>query len=351
MNGIKRIAIFASYSRDNKIHDYVIYYLRELKIVVDAIVFVADNDIVPTELAKLKGIVVHALCEKHSCYDFGSYKRGYHWVEENALLNDTEELIFCNDSCYGPVFPFKEVFSVMHDCDEDFWGMAHSTEVKEHLQSYFLLFKKNVFTSNIFKTFVNSFTKQDSLIEYVLKYELNFTEVLNNAGFRHTSYLKKQHYVEVKNIIKDNPTKYPITLLHAHMPLIKRKSYFIDFSAQLKESLEELHSIISKTNTTLYSVLCNDIRDYYTTWNSDRNKEWLIIALQNAEINNVTQTLAYIAEKKFTLVDEMRWKAITEQKDSNVIDKSKDINGKNIIIMLLITLCIIQTTLLICLYL
>lgn len=116
----KAIAIFAFYSKDAKIHNYTIYYLKELKKVVDAIVFVADNELAPTEIVKLEGIVIHSLCKRHGCYDFGSYKRGFLWAEENALLNDAEELIFCNDSCYGPVYPFQEVFDVMQDCEEDF---------------------------------------------------------------------------------------------------------------------------------------------------------------------------------------------------------------------------------------
>ena len=346
MSNIKRIAIFASYSKDNKIHDYVIYYLRGLRKVVDAIVFVADNDIEPTESAKLDGIVIHAICEKHGCYDFGSYKRGYHWAKTNSLLKNAEELIFCNDSCYGPIFPFNEIFTVMRDCEEDFWGMTHSTEIKEHLQSYFMVFKKNVFSSDTFNAFVDSFEKEDFFIQYVLNYELNLTEILAHAGFKYTSYLKKQTYVDAENIVKDNPTKYPITLLHTYMPFIKKKAYLIDFSSHLKESLEDLHKEISITNTTLYGIINNDIRDYYAAGSSKKNKEWLDIALKVADVKNVIQTLACTAEHNLNLAGDMQWKYATY---CNCIpNNTKEIKNRNLIIILLAALCTILATVLIC---
>ena len=43
----------------------------------------------------------------------------------------------------------------------DFWGMVESHEMKTHLQSYFLVFKKAVFQSSGFKEYVHSFEKQD----------------------------------------------------------------------------------------------------------------------------------------------------------------------------------------------
>ena len=35
----------------------------------------------------------------------------------------------------------------------DFWGITDSSEINYHLQSYFLVFKKNVIQSNTFKIF------------------------------------------------------------------------------------------------------------------------------------------------------------------------------------------------------
>lgn len=77
----KKIAVFASYSEDNRIADYVIYYLKALRKVVDGIIFVSDNEMEKGETDKLSGIVSKAICHRHGMYDFGSYRIGYFWAQ------------------------------------------------------------------------------------------------------------------------------------------------------------------------------------------------------------------------------------------------------------------------------
>ena len=91
----KRIAVFASYSEDNRIADYVIYYLKALRKVVDGIIFVSDNEMEKGETDKLSGIVSKAICHRHGMYDFGSYRIGYFWALEHGLLDDATETDFC----------------------------------------------------------------------------------------------------------------------------------------------------------------------------------------------------------------------------------------------------------------
>ena len=106
---MKRIAIFAHYSKDNIIEDYVIYLIKELKKVVDKIIFISDSNVDEKEIKNIKDYIYYYNCSKHGEYDFGSYKKGCYWAKENYLLSDFEELIFINDSCYGPLYPFKVV--------------------------------------------------------------------------------------------------------------------------------------------------------------------------------------------------------------------------------------------------
>ena len=106
---MKRVAIFASYNKQGIIADYILYYLRGLQSVVESIIYISDNAVKPEEQKKLDGIVIYKECKRHGCYDFGSYRRGFEWADNNGILDDADELIFCNDSCYGPVFPFENV--------------------------------------------------------------------------------------------------------------------------------------------------------------------------------------------------------------------------------------------------
>ena len=72
----KNCAVFAAYSADGTVSDYVIDYLRALKEIAPNIVYVTDNPIPESEIAKLRPYVNHLIARRHGEYDWGSYKRG-----------------------------------------------------------------------------------------------------------------------------------------------------------------------------------------------------------------------------------------------------------------------------------
>ena len=119
---MKRLCVFAHWDRDNIIDEYVIYYLKALREVCQTIIFVSDSDLDPNELTKLNEVADYKIAQRHGEYDFGSYKRGFLLAKEKAL--DFDELIFANDSCYGPLFPLKPIFDKMATQKCDFWGMT-----------------------------------------------------------------------------------------------------------------------------------------------------------------------------------------------------------------------------------
>ena len=253
---MKRIAIFASYNRNGIILPYVVYFLRGLKAVADKIVFIADNEICAGEEDKIKDLVVYSRCEHHGCYDFGSYRRGYEWAEGNWLLADADELIFCNDSCYGPIYPFEDVFAKMEKKDCDFWGMVSSFQVRYHVQSNFLVFKKAVFSSESFRLFVKSFEAQKDFWDYVLKYETRFAEHLGAAGFKCSSLIECTDYAKRGN--DTNPTFFPVSALKEGLPLIKRKMFGHQHRGMLRESLSETLELIRSRNKEVYNFIWRD---------------------------------------------------------------------------------------------
>ena len=81
---MKRAVIFAHYDKDGIIKDYILYYLKELKMVADKIVFVSCSDLKNSE--SLNGLADKIIAEPHNEYDFGSYKRGFLFLQDK--LND-----------------------------------------------------------------------------------------------------------------------------------------------------------------------------------------------------------------------------------------------------------------------
>ena len=202
---MKRAVVFAHYDKDAIIDDYVIYYIENLKKVSDIIIFVSCNDLSETEKNKLN--VNHIIAEEHDEYDFGSYKRGFIYLKENNLLTDIDELIFANDSCYAPLFPFEDMFNKMENEQCDFWGVTknhigieknnegkYRRVVKPHCQSYFLVYKNKVFESDCFFNFIINVKKENCKNDIIIKYEMGLSEALDKNGFCSASYIKEQNY-------------------------------------------------------------------------------------------------------------------------------------------------------------
>ncbi|MBQ8887465.1 MAG: hypothetical protein IJY61_07185 [Candidatus Gastranaerophilales bacterium] len=180
---MKRLCIFAHYDKNNLIDDYIIYYLRELKKSFNKIIFVSDSDLSKKETDKIIDLVDYIQAFNHGEYDWGSYKYGYFIAKENYLLQGIDEVLFCNDSVYGPVFQLEPIFEKMsNDNDCDFWGMYENQDgiIKgdkaNHLQSWFLLLKRNVVDSDLFDDFICSVKHLEDKNDIIQKYEINFTQ-------------------------------------------------------------------------------------------------------------------------------------------------------------------------------
>ncbi len=198
---MKRAAVFAHYDKDNIIDDYVIYYLKALKELAHEIVFVSCKNLSDTEKSKLDGIADFIIAENHDEYDFGSYKRGYLYLKDR--LNDFDELIFANDSCYGPLYSLHRIFDEMEREEHlDFWGITKNkfglikkndkyiVTHRPHIQSYFVVFSKKIFLSDVFDKFMASVKHLDCKNDIVMNYEIGLSETLTNAGFQGGTYIK-----------------------------------------------------------------------------------------------------------------------------------------------------------------
>jgi lipopolysaccharide biosynthesis protein len=178
----KRCAIFAHYDKHNLIDDYVVTYLTRLREVVDNIIFISDSDVSVNELKKINHLILDNICAKHGEYDFGSYKRGFLLLQEKypQIFNEIYEVVFANDSCYC-VGDFKESFEVAQTKDFDAWALADDyidfNSSAKHLQSYFFVYRRSVFTEQFFQDFIKNIRKLDKP-QIIAEYEKNFATTL-----------------------------------------------------------------------------------------------------------------------------------------------------------------------------
>lgn len=212
---MNRICIFAHYDKSNIIQDYVTYYISQLKKICNTLIFVSDSDMDNKEINKITKYANKIIIGRHEEYDFGSYKRGYIYAKTHSLLNHADELIFANDSCYGPLFPIEEIFNKMSIKNLDFWGInANDKGVeycnnqlisnnKRHIQSFFIVFKPIIFNSKYFYNFINSVKQEKDKVNVVINYEIPMTNELINQGFKYDIYCPQSLKVKSPHI-KDN---------------------------------------------------------------------------------------------------------------------------------------------------
>jgi len=220
----KRVCVFAHFDALGIIDDYVIYYLQALRSLNSKLIFVSTALLQPNELTKINSIVDIALIKKNVGYDFGSWQYGL----SDINLDDFDELLLCNDSCYGPIFNLEPIFQKMNSVACDYWAMTHCRQIYPHLQSYFLVFKKNILNDPHFKSFWLNIQPQNSKIEYIIKYEIGLSKLLTELGYQGCSYLKTQLFLKDQiHILVHSLLRLPKTLLPQVWFLFKRLLYLI----------------------------------------------------------------------------------------------------------------------------
>jgi lipopolysaccharide biosynthesis protein len=132
---------------------------------------------------------------------------------------DAEEVLLTNDSIYGPIQPIGGILQTMRTRRCDFWGITESLEVERHLQSYFLLFKRDALAADTYRRFWAAVRALPTKHDVIEAYEVQLTRILSQAG------LKPDAFIPFSGLESDicNPTLHlwRTLLLRAGLPFIK----------------------------------------------------------------------------------------------------------------------------------
>jgi len=265
----KRVCIFAHWDKDNIIDEYVIYYLQALKEVCSGIIFVSDCNLDASEKEKINDIADFVIAEKHNEYDFGSYKRGFLCALENNLNFD--ELVFANDSCYGPFYPLKEVFAKMDKKNCDFWGLTFNKYglkkiekapnkicIIPHIQSYFMVLKPQIFNQPFFIEFIKNIKHEAEKDDVIINYEIGLSKLLHEKGYKSSAYINS--YKSVNNC---TVRKWDSLIKKHRFPLLK--TCIIKEGTYLYRGTKNWEKMLNKTS---------DYPTEFIKTNSERNRDF-----------------------------------------------------------------------------
>jgi lipopolysaccharide biosynthesis protein len=99
-------------------------------------------------------------------------------------LAKLEELLLTNSSIIGPLQPLAPLWqkSSMKQCD--FWGLTDNDEFGRHLQTYFMVFRRQVIQAACFMDFWRSVLPFKDKQQVVQNYEIGLTRRLEENGFK-----------------------------------------------------------------------------------------------------------------------------------------------------------------------
>lgn len=109
---IKRYAIYVFYDKEGIVDEYNDVFLRGLKEEVSHLLVICNGKICPEGKKRLEAIADEVLVRKNTGYDVTAYKEGILRPGFNKLA-EYDEVITCNNTMYGPLYPFSEMFRTM----------------------------------------------------------------------------------------------------------------------------------------------------------------------------------------------------------------------------------------------
>nr|WP_242061514.1 rhamnan synthesis F family protein [Microbacterium ureisolvens] len=149
-----------------------------------------------------------------------------------SSIDDYDEIVLANDTWYGPIGSFTEVFERMDATAADFWGMTDHREqvpnpftgagvMHRHLQSFWIAVRRSMFATEQWRRYWRDLAPITSYNEAILFHESVFTETFTAQGF----------IAAVAFPSSDYPTENA-TIFHADLlmrdgcPLLKRRVLF-----------------------------------------------------------------------------------------------------------------------------
>lgn len=255
----KRLLIYAHYDAQNVISNNDINTLKKYHNLGMNILFSSNSKFNNEEIEKISPYVTQMLTRENKGYDFGAWRDMIRKVGKEYIKN-YDEVILLNNSCLAPVFPLEEMFNLMESKRVDFWGntiFPYSPDgsyinrecIYEHLQSYFMVFTKNVLEGETFWKFWDNVQDYDTLIDVIANCESQLTKMLSDKGYSYEPYIRETYYMSRFLNNYAIPYEKPTSLMLLKNNFTKKKCYMY-MNLEEKVKLEYLLDKITDRGET-----------------------------------------------------------------------------------------------------
>lgn len=230
----RRLLLFVHYNKWGELADYVVYLLKRVRKVYARIVFISNSPLSEEARAVLAGLCDEVVQRENTGFDFYAWKVALDREGPEGLAQ-YDSVTLMNDTCFGPLFDLEAVYRQMEASGADFWGLTNHREeqgddplatngcIPEHIQSYFLCFKKEAALSQPFANFWRSVESEERVETCIKKYETQLTPYLHKHGLIPAVLCDA---ARENSGVSNVTTLDPIYLLQKKNPLLKVKAFF-----------------------------------------------------------------------------------------------------------------------------
>ncbi len=232
-DGSKRLCIFAFFDPDGIVDDYVLYLLEQMRAHCQRQLVVVNGSLTKEGESALRAHCDDILMRDNEGYDITAYKEGF---LQQADIEQYDEVLFYNQSVFGPLCPLDAMFSHMGERDVDFWGLTghkgaksatwdNDQPIPPHVQSYFFAVRSSMFLSQDFARYWQNLPKIVDYWDAVSKHEVKFTAHFEKLGYIWATYLDTSQYETINDY---HLMGMPVFTLTLGSPFCKRKSFITE---------------------------------------------------------------------------------------------------------------------------
>ncbi|MGT2910716.1 rhamnan synthesis F family protein [Streptococcus cameli] len=227
---MRRLLLYVHFNKFNAISPHVLYQLEKINPIFSKIVFLSNSQLPQADIDHLfeRGLIHEFMQRDNIGFDFAAWRDGMELIGFNHL-QDYDSVTLMNDTCFGPLWDLQEHYNHFEQkSDTDFWGMTNHRAVKntlkEHIQSYFISFKKSILESEVFQGFWQGIQNHTEVQLVIDQYETQMTDIFRKAGFSYDTVLNV-NLQNKKEFPNENFSQiYPSKILKERVPFLKIKA-------------------------------------------------------------------------------------------------------------------------------
>ncbi len=290
---MKRLGIFLMCDSNGEVNDYVIYLLKDIVKNLEDLFIVSNGKLLDNEQKKLFEFTNNVIQRDNIGFDFGGW--------QDAILNKIgfekirqyDELVLFNDSFFGPLYPFSEVFDSIEE-EIDFWGLSVHGETQnvfgncpygyrpQYLQTYFLAIRNNMLKSEEFKKFWENLPVITKFEEVGEKISCVFTKYFSDLGYKWCAYSDTSDLDSTRERAMSYHTfnLYDM-VVRRKFPIIKRKTFITDKDKNLRYNyggeISRTMSYITKNSNYPVTLIYKYLLKKYNIYDLSNSFNWNVI--------------------------------------------------------------------------